>query len=183
MPITSWSTTLVVLAAALAHADKRTNCVGWARAGQCEANAAYMHKECAKECSDTRVIVDSFGELEQCAGWSSQGECTRNPKFMLASCPKNCVAQRAAVHEAIVDDRITCLDQVRSPCPARPSSVPLGYPRRHRSPRSRVLFGLEGGRGSVVGLEEAIVAPRGSRVACSLGPVACQLPRPRILLS
>jgi len=107
----SASATVVVLAAALAHADRNTECVAWARAGQCEANGAYMHRECAKECADTQVIVDQLGEMEQCAGWASQGECTRNPKFMLASCPKNCVAQRAAVHEAIVDDRITCLDQ------------------------------------------------------------------------
>lgn len=110
----SASATVVVLAAALAHADRNTECVAWARAGQCEANGAYMHRECAKECADTQVIVDPLGEMEQCAGWASQGECTRNPKFMLASCPKNCMAQRAAVHEAIVDDRITCLDQVRS---------------------------------------------------------------------
>lgn len=101
---------LLVLLALAATAERPSECASWARSGECQSNPAFMQLHCAAECEAAEVVVDPFGELEQCAGWAEQGECTRNPKFMLASCPKNCAKQRASVHEVLVDELITCID-------------------------------------------------------------------------
>jgi len=110
---------LLVLLALAATAERPSECASWARSGECQSNPAFMQLHCAAECEAAEVVVDPFGELEQCAGWAEQGECTRNPKFMLASCPKNCAKQRASVHEVLVDELITCIDDVSTDRPAR----------------------------------------------------------------
>jgi hypothetical protein len=99
-----------VLAAAVAlPEDHSPHCKVWAAAGECKANAPFMEQTCAKACQEAPP-TDRHGEMEQCAGWAAQGECTRNPAYMMKDCPKNCAEQRASMHEGLLDDGSTCLD-------------------------------------------------------------------------
>ena len=95
---------VVVESAGDLHAD----CRNWAKSGECTKNPEFMQENCAASCQDNPL--DELGEPEQCAGWALQGECTRNPKYMLAECPRRCKQQRASVHEAVIDDRLDCID-------------------------------------------------------------------------
>ncbi|EOD26411.1 hypothetical protein EMIHUDRAFT_205434 [Emiliania huxleyi CCMP1516] len=101
----------LLLLVSACRGDPSFDCEGWARSGECKSNPMFMEQHCAKACATAAPTLDQHGEMEQCAGWSSQGECTRNPKFMLSSCPKNCAAQRAAVHEAALDESPGCIDE------------------------------------------------------------------------
>ena len=101
--------------------DKNPDCKGWATSGECARNPDFMNENCAASCAENPK--DTIGEPEQCAGWADQGECTRNPKFMLSECPKNCKAQRAAVHEGLLDEKLECIDVATNASCAKDESL------------------------------------------------------------
>ena len=77
------------------------SCPGWASAGECDSNAAFMAINCAKSCrlcsspSNTptaapTLCTDDPTNAASCAGWAAAGECTGNAAFMTANCAKSC---------------------------------------------------------------------------------------------
>lgn len=78
--------------------DSHDSCPEWAKAGECEANAGYMRKNCQKSCgtcgSDADDVVDNDPcrdvRVEDCPGWAEQGECESNPPFMKENCARSC---------------------------------------------------------------------------------------------
>lgn len=112
-----------VFCLAVVVASESSDCVGWAKSGECTKNPDYMNANCARACATHATPTDgNTGELEQCVGWADQGECTRNPKFMMKECPQNCMQQRAKSFESRLDDRFDCID-VATPAACRMSST------------------------------------------------------------
>jgi len=77
--------------------DAEPDCAGWARDGECEANAAFMRETCKKSCGGcsgggaaAAECVDS--NAADCPGWAKDGQCQANPEYMLQSCPESCGA-------------------------------------------------------------------------------------------
>ncbi|CAE8634620.1 unnamed protein product [Polarella glacialis] len=76
-------------------ADKDQHCAYWARAGECDKNAAHMHEQCAKSCNlcwpapapPPPVCADNG---QHCAEWARAGECDTNAAYMHEHCAKSC---------------------------------------------------------------------------------------------
>ena len=72
--------------------DSQPDCVGWARAGECDANPQFMREACQKSCricgGATEECVDD--NTADCPGWANDGQCETNPEYMLYSCKKSC---------------------------------------------------------------------------------------------
>ena len=81
--------------------DSVQACAGWAKEGECEANAAYMKGACKVSCGVCApepgaetvapfAITDCRDTNSNCATWASIGECETNPSFMKTQCPVTC---------------------------------------------------------------------------------------------
>ncbi|KAG8466346.1 hypothetical protein KFE25_002102 [Diacronema lutheri] len=111
-------------ASALPCDDTSTDCVAWARSGECSANPAFMLEGCKASCGlcgaerDARTPsgssappADECKDLhDMCATWASIGECNSNPSFMTAQCR---VACRLCQSADCRDSRDDCAELAR----------------------------------------------------------------------
>jgi ShK domain-like len=106
--------------------DDRQECVGWANAGECENNPAFMSQNCQLSCGICTGTGGGGGDTEQpqvcedkdesCGTWANAGECGKNPSYMLANCPKSCdgcpgnegSSNAGVVDPSCEDDRDEC---------------------------------------------------------------------------
>jgi len=72
--------------------DLNPICRYWASRGECDNNAAYMHKHCRSSCALCTEIEDAdctnFHSL--CDTWAATGECILNPNYVHHVCPAAC---------------------------------------------------------------------------------------------
>ena len=72
--------------------DSAPDCVGWAKVGECETNAAYMIQNCPQACNfcgDDKK--EECKDLDpNCSELVDDGEFENNPVFMFSNCAKSC---------------------------------------------------------------------------------------------
>jgi hypothetical protein len=89
----AWQAQLLGELLALSCADNPAapGCAGWAAAGECSNNVAFMLEHCQKSCGTCHYTKADIAKLsatpcqdlnEGCPGWASQGECENNAAFM-----------------------------------------------------------------------------------------------------
>jgi len=118
--------------------DSSESCEGWAQAGECDANAPYMHMECAHACklcgaAAPRTAASPAGggfvadlacvdKSSYCGQWAAVGECDSNPGYMKANCRVTChLCQSAACHDM---DAAQCkAEAAAGACQASPESM------------------------------------------------------------
>ena len=76
------------LAAAGVCNDKSTDCGGWARDGECEANPDSMSTLCPLSCGVCNFNCSDTHE--SCVSWAQDGQCEENPLMMYKECPISC---------------------------------------------------------------------------------------------
>ena len=70
-------------------------CAAWASAGECEANANYMHAKCSFACgcpssTNSSAACEDRDKTGACASWAASGECEANPSYMRLKCAASC---------------------------------------------------------------------------------------------
>ena len=79
--------------------DTSGRCADWAKAGECERNSLFMHKECAASCGRCAHADALAAPIEtakadaqglRCAAWAQAGECEKNPRYMSDKCHDVC---------------------------------------------------------------------------------------------
>jgi len=91
--------------------DQNPSCSGWAKAGECDRNPAFMKTSCCMSCGlgtttppptppptpapMMAAASDCKDENPSCVPWSTAGECERNPTWMKANCKMSCKACEA----------------------------------------------------------------------------------------
>jgi len=73
-------------------ASVQESCPGWAALGECEANSAFMYKNCPATCDICAdgACIDSHSNATECKEWAAAGQCIDNPNFMARECSKSC---------------------------------------------------------------------------------------------
>ncbi|KAL3848274.1 hypothetical protein ACJMK2_019142 [Sinanodonta woodiana] len=71
-------------------------CFVWAQHGQCEANPAFMNKECARACGPCGLkrkpgTCAKMYPSDKCLKWSQNGDCLTNAEWMNNYCCGTCV--------------------------------------------------------------------------------------------
>ena len=90
--------------------DSQPECDGWALAGECNANPAFMKTRCRRSCGicgrapaarrGAAVSSDCEDKSGFCGEWAAVGECDSNPVYMRSSCPVTChLCQSKACHD------------------------------------------------------------------------------------
>jgi hypothetical protein len=74
--------------------SKECRCHAWAAAGECVSNGAYMRSRCAEACElhERPAAPPSPPAISEadCSAWASQGECYNNKVFMEGQCGGSC---------------------------------------------------------------------------------------------
>nr|KAI8728661.1 protein jagged-1-like isoform X1 [Biomphalaria glabrata] len=70
--------------------DDKSECVGWAGRGECQANPNYMHKSCRKSCKICGSDTSCVDSISRCSNWAKANECKTNPDWMGKNCRYSC---------------------------------------------------------------------------------------------
>lgn len=112
---------------ATACSDKHAECIAWAQAGECTANAAFMHVECMRSCQQCDMSVATYDsncddQSSFCGQWAAVGECDSNPTYMRVNCPVTChLCQSRRCHDL---NRTLCREQaVAGTCRTEPERM------------------------------------------------------------
>ena len=124
--------------------DSSESCEGWAQAGECDANAPYMHMECAHACklcgaAAPRTAASPAGggfvadlacvdKSSYCGQWAAVGECDSNPGYMKANCRVTCASQNPTRRESL---KVRALREARHLLPPQVPPLPVGGVPRH----------------------------------------------------
>lgn len=101
--------------------DTGEHCAYWAKTGECQKNAAYMHESCKVSCGlcssvkptpspTTRPTPSCQDTNQHCRSWASSGYCTSNAAYMSTNCCRSC----GGGGHVVVSNVLFCRNRTRS---------------------------------------------------------------------